>query len=245
MLTGGTLAASGDAIAQRQSRRQGTTEHDEVEEPYDKRRALSFFSFDMAYRALQHNLFPILVANCHGQFLSKLLSMLSSEAATVPAGGTVIPTEYLAAMEQTLASQLGIVPFLYYPVFFTLTGFLQGLTYAESWTRAADNFPKLMKRNLLFWVPVQFVQFLCVPDDLQIPFLSMAGLCWTFILSMAAGSARSYSAPPHLPTIVTSDHSVDVTGADLLTSSTDIAIEDRPVTVVLSTKDQQSAAVVG
>jgi hypothetical protein len=248
MLTGGTLAASGDAIAQRQSRRKGAAENDAEEEPYDRRRALSFFSFDMAYRALQHHLFPILVANCHGQFLSRLLSILPSAAVavtTTTTGGIVLPTEYLAAMEQTLASQLGIVPFLYYPVFFTLTGSLQGLTYRESWTRAADNFPKLMKRNLLFWIPVQFVQFGFVPEDLQIPFLSMAGLCWTFILSMAAGSARSYSSPPHPPIVIASDPSAGAAGTKLLTtSSAAITMEDEPVTVVLSTKDQQAPAVV-
>ena len=51
-----------------------------------------------------------------------------------------------------------------------------------------------MKRNLLFWIPVQFVQFGYIQEDLQIPFLSVCGLAWTFILSVAAGSAKGYSA---------------------------------------------------
>ena len=51
-----------------------------------------------------------------------------------------------------------------------------------------------MKRNLLFWIPVQYVQFCYVPTDLQIPFLSCAGLAWTFILSILAGSAEKYSS---------------------------------------------------
>merc|ERR1712087_658818 len=50
-----------------------------------------------------------------------------------------------------------------------------------------------MKRNLLFWIPVQYVQFGYVPTWVQIPFLSAAGLGWTFILSVLAGSARGYS----------------------------------------------------
>lgn len=97
MVTGGTLATCGDAIAQSQNSL----------EPYDKRRAVSFMLFDMCYRALQHGAFPILAVHCHGQYLGEILQ------------GTpvVLDPEYLAAMERTLASQLGIVPIIYYPVF--------------------------------------------------------------------------------------------------------------------------------
>merc|ERR1712183_880065 len=104
-------------------------------------------------------------------------------------------TYYFGAVEQTLASQLGIVPFFYYPVFFSLTGFMQGLTASGALSRAKENFVPLMKRNLLFWIPVQFVQFGYIQEDLQIPFLSCAGLAWTFILSTYAGSAKSYNTP--------------------------------------------------
>jgi Mpv17 / PMP22 family len=218
MITGGTLAVMGDAIAQR---RQQSTSSAPVSSPssYDARRAASFMAFDMAYRALQHYLFPLLVAHCHGQFLSQLLPhqlLLDS---------SLISMDYLAAMERTLGSQLGIVPFLYYPVFFTFTGFLQGLTARGSWTRAIDNFPNLMKRNLVFWIPVQFLQFGFVPDDLQIPFLSAAGLCWTFILSMAAGSAQAYTSPeppPGPPPLATTSHEAAAAGGidALATTST-------------------------
>ena len=136
MLTGGILATSGDAIAQ-------STNEDE---DYDVPRASSFAIFDMAYRALQHASFPLIVTACQGQYAQGLLHSV---------GIHVGHTDYLAAIEQTLASQLGIVPFLYYPVFFTLTGFLQGLTQEQSLQRAQENFLPLMKRNLLFWIPVQ------------------------------------------------------------------------------------------
>lgn len=172
MLTGATLAVSGDAIAQSQDK---STE-------YDKQRAASFAAFDMAYRAVQHFSFPIIVAACHGQYLGSL-----------PFLHDAFDASRLGAMEQTLASQLGIVPFFYYPVFFSLTGFMQGLTLSGAVSRAQENFLPLMKRNLLFWIPVQYVQFGYIPEDLQIPFLSMCGLAWTFILSVAAGSARNYT----------------------------------------------------
>jgi protein Mpv17 len=172
MITGATLAVCGDAIAQSQDK---STD-------YDKRRAASFAAFDMVYRAVQHFSFPIITAACHGQFLGSLPLLHDNVGAS-----------QLAAMEQTLGSQLGIVPFFYYPVFFALTGAVQGLSASGALNRAQENFLPLMKRNLLFWIPVQFVQFGYIPEDLQIPFLSICGLGWTFILSAAAGSAKNYT----------------------------------------------------
>ena len=171
MATGAVLAVTGDAIAQ-------------AHEPhaYDKQRAASFAAFDMCYRALQHAAFPIIVSHCHGQYLNALLH---------PAGVS-IPSDLAAATEQTLASQLGIVPFLYYPVFFALTGAVQRLTPKAALERAKQTFLPLMERNLLFWIPIQFIQFSFIEENLQIPFLSVCGLCWTFILSVMAGSTEEF-----------------------------------------------------
>jgi hypothetical protein len=152
MITGATLAVCGDAIAQSKDK----------DADYDTRRAASFAVFDMAYRALQHFSFPIIVAYCHGQLLGSLPIVYA------------LDSSQLAAMEQTLASQLGIVPFLYYPAFFTISGAIQGLSASASWSRALENFVPLMKRNLLFWIPVQFIQFGYIQEDLQV---SLTILC--------------------------------------------------------------------
>ena len=170
-MTGATLAVCGDAIAQQQAAASSFDQNQNQNNfDYDQRRALSFAVFDMAYRALQHYAFPLIVATCHGQFLGN------------------------DALEQTLVSQLGIVPFLYYPVFFTVSGTIQGLSASHMIARAQETFVPLMQRNLLFWIPIQFIQFGYIQEDLQIPFLSCAGLAWTFILSMYAGSAKSYNS---------------------------------------------------
>lgn len=174
MLTGAALATAGDAIAQ------GREDDD-----YNASRGASFAAFDMTYRAAQHYLFPIIVEFFRGQYL---LGAMAAIGAT-----QLFDVSSLTAMERSLASQLIIVPFMYYPVFFTFTGWMQGLTFDEGLERAKDNFIPLMKRNLLFWIPVQYVQFCYVPTDLQIPFLSVAGLAWTYILSVMAGSAKKYS----------------------------------------------------
>jgi hypothetical protein len=183
MMTGATVALMGDALAQSR----------DVDVPYDRRRAASFMTFDACYRLLQHETYPALVANLNGQYLGGLIGAippLSLAAKTLGEASGADPTFFYATLEQTLASQLGIVPFLYYPVFYTITGILQNLTVDQTIDRARETFVPLMKRNLLFWIPVQFLQFGFVEENLQIPFLTVCGLIWTIILSVMAGAAQ-------------------------------------------------------
>ena len=179
MITGGTLAVCGDAIAQSRS-----------DDEYDKRRASSFAAFDCVYRAVQHISFPAIVQQCQGQYIGALIAATPGMASIVQHLGWENPSYYFGAMEQTLVSQLGIVPFFYYPVFYTVTAFVQGLDKDAAVQRAKDTFIPLMKRNLLFWIPIQFIQFGYIDENLQIPFLSAAGLIWTFIISLFAGNAK-------------------------------------------------------
>ena len=172
--TGAVLAVAGDAIAQA---------HEPQPHEYDRRRASSFAVFDMAYRALQHATYPSIVNFCHGQYIGTVVSLLFSQY--------YLPLEFGAALERTLSSQLVIVPFIYYPVFFALTAYVQGLDVEGGVNRAKDMFLPLMQRNLLFWIPVQMIQFSLVPEDLQIPFVSVMGLFWTFVLSVMAGSTKA------------------------------------------------------
>lgn len=183
MATGATVALCGDAIAQSQV----------ADEPYDRRRAASFMAFDACYRWLQHELYPVIVANMQGQYLGGFIGAIPPLATAAKAAGEASgtdPTFFYSVMEQTLASQLGIVPFIYYPVFYTITGILQQLTPAQTADRARETFLPLMKRNLLFWIPVQFVQFGFVEENLQIPFITVCGLAWTIILSVMAGAVQ-------------------------------------------------------
>lgn len=179
MITGATFATMGDAIAQSRQ-----------PEPYDKNRAASFMAFDAAYRALQHNLFPWIVKHCQGQFILGAVATIPALSKLVSSSN--IDTSYFAAMEQTLSSQLGLVPFIYYPVFFALTGAVQGLSIEGTIDRAKENFLPIMERNLIFWIPVQFIQFGFIEENLQIPFLCICGLAWIVILSTMAGSTQKY-----------------------------------------------------
>lgn len=162
--TGVFLAVVGDAIGQKT----------QSSEPYNVNRAASFAAFDACYRAAQHYLYPPMIALCNGAVL-----------------GTLLPNnlQLAAAVEQALVSQVVIIPLVYYPCFYAITGAVQGLTVKETIDRAKDGAWSLMLRNWLFWIPVQFGVFGFVPDeDAQISLLIACGLVWTIILSAIAGA---------------------------------------------------------
>lgn len=120
-----------------------------------------------------------MIAICNGAFLSTFLP--NSQ-------------KFAAAIEQSLVSQVVIIPIIYYPVFFALTGAVQGLSVEETVGRAKETIWPLMIRNWLFWIPVQFAVFGFVPDEAaQISILIACGLVWTTILSAFAGSTKEYS----------------------------------------------------
>ncbi|KAL7476564.1 hypothetical protein ACHAW6_002420 [Cyclotella cf. meneghiniana] len=177
VITGAILAFAGDAVAQGQ----------EKGHVYNPARGASFAAFDMTYRAAQHYLFPVIIDMCQGHFF---LGIVQSIGLSQVLGNVHV----LATLERSLANQLVVVPFFYYPVFFLFTGCMQGLALSEGLDRAKQKFVPLMKRNLLFWIPIQYAQFAFVPLDLQIPFLCVAGLVWTYILSVLAGSTKKYSS---------------------------------------------------
>lgn len=167
--TAAVLAVAGDGLAQ--SREPGD---------YDVRRGISFIAFDSAYRgAFQHYTFPIIIDACQGNVLRGATDAL--HVASDPA--------LLSTLERTCLNQLIVVPIVYYPLFFAMTGAVQGLSGTESVQRARENFLPLMKRNLQFWLPVQYVQFAFVAPEWQVTYVAVLGLVWNVILSALAGSA--------------------------------------------------------
>jgi len=168
--TAATLAMTGDLIAQ--SAETG---------PYDTKRGLSFGLFDAIYRGgFQHYLFPVINGAFSGALLLKLLPTSDEHIVAL-----------FAALERTIANQLVVVPLVYYPLFFSLTGLVQGLTTDETLARAREKFVPLIQRNLQFWLPVQMVQFEYVPEELQVTWVALFGLVWKIILSSLAGNAKA------------------------------------------------------
>ena len=162
--TAGALAAAGDAVAQRNN------------VVYDAKRGLSFVAFDAAYRGgFQTPLLPWIIDHCHGDVLGQLVS---------------IDTNILAAAECTLFNQLTVIPIVYYPLFFGITGYVQNLDTEASLTRAKTQFTTLCVRNWKFWVPANFLQFCLLPNEWQVPYTCAMGFIWNVILSASAGDAR-------------------------------------------------------
>lgn len=169
VITGVVLAILGDALAQNTISKEPNG--------YNVKRALSFATFDAVYRAAQHYIYPPMMTLCAGQVL-----------------GPLVPNHALAAaaMERALVSQIVVIPIVYYPVFFAVTGAVQGLTTQQTVQRAQSSFWPLMKRNWLFWIPVQFGVFAGVSDEAaQIVILTACGLVWTIILSILAGQVNA------------------------------------------------------
>lgn len=173
VMTGATLAAFGDYLAQVKEMRSSNKE-------YSVPRALSFAAFDSVYRMFQHLMLPMLVLLGKGHFTQNLLSSIPLVTSNLA---------FAAALERTLMYQFGVIPFFYYPIFFTFTGLMQGLTLKETYSRAKKNFLPCWKKNLLFWIPTQMVMFGLIQENWQVPFVCVMGIIWSMILSVVAGRA--------------------------------------------------------
>jgi len=176
VMTGASLAAFGDYLAQLKDMR-------ETNKEYNVPRALSFAAFDSCYRMFQHAAIPFIVMMGQGHVIRKLL--LSVPLVTMKESSLA----FTAALERTLLYQFVLIPFFYYPIFFTFTGLMQGLNLKETFQRAKQSFLPCWKRNLIFWIPTQMVMFGLISENWQIPFVCVMGILWSMILSVVAGKA--------------------------------------------------------
>ena len=78
----------------------------------------------------------------------------------------------------------------------------------------------------MFWLPIQTFQFAAVPTDYQVPFVCVASLCWTIILSSIGGS----STPPASPSSIVAYYQEEQTEIEGFGAS---ASAEEPVILVL------------
>lgn len=98
IVTGCTLAILGDAIAQSRT-----------PEEYNKKRAVAFVAFDGVWRTVQQVTYGPIIQTCNGQFISGILGAL----AFFNVQEMLMKDEnrfVLGAIEQTLVSQLVLIP---------------------------------------------------------------------------------------------------------------------------------------
>ena len=183
-LTAGTLAATGDMVAQRLSASRSHILSYEDRQPlfefeYDARRGATFALFGAAYTgSFQHFWFGWL--NDH-----LMITIETAEMAIAPwaPGGLPAPSPEILAAAKVAVNQFVVIPLLYMPLYFALTGLLGGLDAEAALTRMKYLYVPLLRRNYVFWLPIQFVQFFALPPAWHVPFLSVASLVWTCVLS--------------------------------------------------------------
>ena len=73
----------------------------------------------------------------------------------------LLPLTLCAAFERNLINMFVFATLVYYPLFFAITGQLQGLAFKQSFERAKRRYAGLFGVSTAFWLPVQLLQFLC------------------------------------------------------------------------------------
>ena len=216
-ITSGILATIGDAIAQLASPPPSASDTDQDSsswiERYDAKRGLAFLLFGAAYTgAFQHFWFNFLSHNIldWGSALqlwggpSSDPTLAVGELYNSPEWWTYFdvvnrldnpPSDATLAVAKLALNQFGMVPLVYMPCFFALTGALAGLSPQQSLERAQSMYWPILKRNYIYWLPVQFFQFFAVAPEWQIPFVSAASLVWTVILSSIAAQQQQQEEP--------------------------------------------------
>jgi len=138
---------------------------------YQPGRGQTFAAFGAMYSgAWQHHLFGALQAHCGGGWLP-------------------------AAVECTLINQCIVVPLLYVPLFFLLSGLTRGLRLRAIVAEARSKAMPLLISNWRFWLPVQCVIFSCLTPKAVVPATCLAGIAWNVILSSLTYSRAQATAP--------------------------------------------------
>lgn len=230
-ITSGVLASVGDAIAQVSAYK---GKNDDLEPfSYDFSRAICFLAFGAAYTGVfQHFWFDYL--GNHICQWGESLRLWGPLRAAIPVEDVYDlnewwsyfdivsmledpPSNTAVATAKLAVNQFLMIPSFYMPLFFAVTGSLAKLDLEESTERAKSMYIPLLKRNYFYWLPMQFLQFLVVPPNFQILFISFASLLWTVILSSIA---TDQPAPPKV-----GNSGTPVT--DAITAATDaITFED-------------------
>eukprot|EP00747_Dinoflagellata_sp_TGD_P182047 gnl/TRDRNA2_/TRDRNA2_36110_c0_seq1.p1 gnl/TRDRNA2_/TRDRNA2_36110_c0~~gnl/TRDRNA2_/TRDRNA2_36110_c0_seq1.p1 ORF type:complete len:398 (-),score=33.24 gnl/TRDRNA2_/TRDRNA2_36110_c0_seq1:38-1231(-) len=79
-------------------------------------------------------------------------------------------------------SSLIQVPLMTYPVFYIGTGLLQGATIKDACKKLMDREWPSLRIGWIFWIPLQVVNFACVPPQFRVVLMNIAGLVWSVML---------------------------------------------------------------
>ena len=183
--TAAVLSVTSDAMVQRK----------ETPGQYNWGRGASFATFNAAYKGVfLHFSLPAIFALCQGNVLRAAVG-----AAGVPVCGDAL----LKALERTIFNQLLVVPIVFFPLFFGVTGAVQGLNSGASWQRMRENYVPMCWSSFKFWFPVQIITFLMLPLKWQASCTQAVSFVWNYILSSLVGSCNDDSCA--LPLLSSAD----------------------------------------
>ena len=86
--------------------------------------------------------------------------------------------------------QLIYVPALYYPLYFTCTGLFQGRSIRESLSYYKSSFVNLCLASIVFWTPIQILNFKLIPVLWRNIVVLFSAFVWTLLLSLNADPAK-------------------------------------------------------
>lgn len=78
-------------------------------------------------------------------------------------------------------------PFIYYPTFYSLKGWLENKDQKQSYQLWKTNFKEDMTLYCQLWVPAQIFNFAVLPLHYRMPFITSVSFAWTVLLSMSRG----------------------------------------------------------
>ncbi|GMH78005.1 hypothetical protein TrST_g10606 [Triparma strigata] len=90
----------------------------------------------------------------------------------------------------TMFDQLIYVPALYYPLYFTCTGLFQGRSIRESLSYYKSSFVNLCLASIVFWTPIQILNFKLIPVLWRNIVVLFSAFVWTLLLSLNADPAK-------------------------------------------------------
>lgn len=93
-----------------------------------------------------------------------------------------------AAPVKTFIDQALHHPFVYFPAFYSLKGFVEGRPLEETYRKYREDLWENCKALWMIWVPAQMVNFTVVPLHLRIPFVAAVSFAWTVIISVMRGT---------------------------------------------------------
>ncbi|KAF8887936.1 hypothetical protein CPB84DRAFT_1786452 [Gymnopilus junonius] len=165
-VTGGSLNALGDVVAQVAQLKLGTLKHDDLPNKYDLARTFRFFCFGFTI----------------SPFMGRWNTLLERRF-PLRAFGSTSRISYKALGKRLASDQLIMAP-AGLIFFIGSMGAMEGRSIDQIRQRYMDIFPTALLANWKVWPLAQLINFRYMPLPYRVPFIQSCGVFWTLYLSL-------------------------------------------------------------